>query len=179
LAWWSLLFSLPLTVGFVLISHERLYTSFDFVIPGGIASVLSCFGGVLLFRAYKYADASVVCPLTNLLPIAMVPTTFIFTGQLPAPLGFVGILLVVAGVYYSSVSGKHSLSHPFGQIYEEQGLASDDRLGDHYLSGGITGVPGDALGFSIISSTDDADSIVRVDVRLFAGSAAAQASATR
>jgi len=121
LAWWSLLFSLPLTVGFVLISHERLYSSFDFVIPAAVASVLSCFGGVLLFRAYKYADASVICPLTNLLPIAMVPTTFIFTGQLPAPLGFVGVLLVVAGVYYSSVSGKHSLSHPLGQIMKSKG----------------------------------------------------------
>lgn len=121
LAWWSLLFSMPLGVGLLLISNQPMWTSTNFLAPAIAASVISCFGSVTLFRAYKYGNASVVSPLTNLLPIALVISMFIILGTLPGLYGLLGIVLVVGGIYYSSVSGKHKLAHPVQQLLNNKG----------------------------------------------------------
>ena len=76
------------------------------------------------FRAYKLSEASVISPIANLLPILLVGTSFIFLGITPKPGGFVGILLVVAGVYYSSVSGEHDVFHPLQQLVKNPGSRS-------------------------------------------------------
>lgn len=78
----------------------------------------------MLFKAYKYGDASVVSPLTNVLPIVLVVTTFLLLGTVPGWYGLIGIFLVVAGVYYSSVSGKHKLTHPLRQLMKNKGSRS-------------------------------------------------------
>lgn len=121
LAWWSLLFSTPLGLGLLLISKEPMWTNMGFILPAVIASAICSYGSVLMFKAYKYGQVSVVSPLANLIPIALVITSLIALGTVPKPLGLVGILLVVAGVYYSSVSGKHSLTHPLKQLLQNKG----------------------------------------------------------
>lgn len=124
LAWWCLLFSMPLGIGLVLISHQPLYVNTGFMVPAITGSAISCFASVLLFRAYKYGNASAVSPLTNLLPIALVITSFVILGTLPGLYGLAGIILVVGGIYYSSVSGKHKLSHPVRQLMRNKGSRS-------------------------------------------------------
>lgn len=121
LAWWSLLLSMPLSAGLLLVSGAPYYTSTAYLAPALIASALNAYGGVLMFKAYKYGDASVISPLTNFLPVTLVVTAFIILGTVPEPMGLVGILLVVAGVYYSSVSGRHSLAHPFRKLMANKG----------------------------------------------------------
>lgn len=121
LAWWTGLFSLPLGIGLVLVSGKPLWTDSAYLLPITVAAILSTYGHILLFRAYKFAEASAVTPMSNLLPIGLVVTSFLFLGISPSPLGLAGILLVVAGLYYSSVSGKHTLSHPFGQLVKSRG----------------------------------------------------------
>ncbi len=124
LAWWSLLFGMPLGVGLVLINHEPFFTSYDFVVPAVVGSSISCFASCMLFKAYKYGDASAVSPLTNMLPIVLVVTSFLILGVLPGWYGLLGIFLVAAGVYYSSVSGRHKLAHPMGQLMKNKGSRS-------------------------------------------------------
>lgn len=121
LAWWSLLFSLPLGVGLVLVSNEPLFSSYDFLFPVILGSAISCFASVTLFKAYKYGDASAVSPLTNILPVVLVFTSFVILGSLPGLYGLGGILLIVAGIYYSSVSGKHKLTHPLKLLMKNRG----------------------------------------------------------
>lgn len=121
LTWWTLLFSLPLAVGLLLISSEPYYTSHDFLLPSVVAGVMGCFSAVLQFRAYKLSDASVVSPITNLLPVLLIVTSFLILGTFPNLPGLIGILFVVAGVYYSSVSGKHDLFHPLQQMFKSSG----------------------------------------------------------
>lgn len=121
LSWWTLLFSLPLGLGLLLVSNQTWHIGNDYLIPLLSASLISCFSGVLLFRAYKYGDASAVSPISNLLPILLVPTSFLMLGLVPTWGGLAGILIVVVGVYYSSVSGKHSLLHPFRQLLRNRG----------------------------------------------------------
>lgn len=121
LAWWTGLFSLPLGLGLLLTSDQPFWTSNDYIVPITAAAVLNAYSHVLLFRAYKFADASVVSPMSNLLPIALVVTSFLILGIAPSLVGLCGILLVVGGLYYSSVSGKHKLGHPLRQALKNKG----------------------------------------------------------
>lgn len=121
LAWWTLLFGMPLGLGLLLTSHGPYFTSKAFIIPMLLTALLNTVATVMQFRAYKLSDASIVSPIANLLPILLILTSFIFLGVLPGWGGVIGILFVVSGVYYSSVSGKHDLFHPLQQIFKNQG----------------------------------------------------------
>lgn len=121
LAWWTGLFSIPLGVGLVLVGERPLWTGSGYILPAFLIAALSSYGHVLLFRAYKFADASTVSPVSNLLPVFLVITSFLILGSTPSAMGLAGILLVVMGLYYSSVSGKHTLGHPLRQILKNKG----------------------------------------------------------
>lgn len=121
LSWWTLLFSLPLGLGLLLISNQPYFTGMEWLVPTIASGFLNTIASVMQFKAYKLADASAVSPITNFLPLLLVVTSFLMLGVVPGRGGFVGIVFVVAGVYYSSVSGKHSLSHPLKQIFKNKG----------------------------------------------------------
>lgn len=121
LSWWTLLFGLPLGIGLILVSNRPMYTSHAFLIPTIIAGVINTLASVLQFRAYRLSDASIVSPIANFLPILLVVTSFVMLGVAPNVGGLVGILFVVAGVYYSSVNGRHDLFHPIQQMFKNPG----------------------------------------------------------
>jgi drug/metabolite transporter (DMT)-like permease len=98
-----------------------MHTSNAYILPAVLVAVLNVFATCLQFRAYKYADASLVSPIANLLPIFLMITSFFVLKTLPNVTGFVGIIFVVAGVYYTSVSGRHQLMHPLRQILKNRG----------------------------------------------------------
>ncbi|MDL2342495.1 MAG: DMT family transporter [Patescibacteria group bacterium] len=124
LSWWSMLFGMPLGIGLLLTTHRPYYTSTAFIAPMVITALINTVASVLQFRAYKLADASVISPIANLLPIFLIPTSFLMLGVLPGKGGIIGILLIVVGVYYSSVSGKHDLLHPLQQLISNRGSRS-------------------------------------------------------
>lgn len=121
LSWWTLLFSLPLGVALLLVSNQPHHTSNAYIAPLITAALINAVSGVLQFKAYKLSDASVVSPIANLLPILLLVTSFVMLGIVPNLAGLVGVLFVVAGVYYSSVSGKHDLFHPLQQMFKSPG----------------------------------------------------------
>lgn len=121
LSWWTLLFSVPLGIGLLLISNKPYYHSTAFILPLLASALLNCISSVSQFKAYKLSQASVVSPIANFLPILLVVTSFLFLGVTPKLGGLVGILFVVGGVYYSSVSGKHSVLHPLQQLFKNPG----------------------------------------------------------
>lgn len=121
LSWWSLLFGMPLGIGLVLVSNKPIYTSHAFLLPAIAAGVINTLASVLQFRAYRLSDASIVSPIANFLPILLVMTSFVMLGVAPNVGGLVGILFVVAGVYYSSVNGRHDLFHPIQQMFKNPG----------------------------------------------------------
>lgn len=121
LSWWCLLFGLPLGAGLAMASGGPWWTSTAYILPAMIAAVINAGGSILLFRAYKYGEASAVAPIANFLPIFLIASNLIILGSLPSLMGIIGILLIVGGVYYSSVSGKISVFHPLGQILHNKG----------------------------------------------------------
>lgn len=121
LSWWCLLFGLPLGVGLVMVSNTPLWTSTAYILPATIASVLNAVASILIFRAYKLGDASVVAPIANFLPVFLIFTSLIMLRQVPSPAGLIGILLIVGGVYYSSVNGRHHVLQPLKEILRNRG----------------------------------------------------------
>jgi drug/metabolite transporter (DMT)-like permease len=121
LSWWSLLFSLPLSIIILLLDRSPRWTSHAFIGPTIVYVLINTITGVLYFRAYKYAEASAITPILNLLPVGLVITSPLILGTTTPAKGLIGILLIVAGVYYTSVNGKHSLLHPFKQMTRNKG----------------------------------------------------------
>lgn len=121
LAWWGSIFALPLTAGLLLVSPGPWVSDLGYIAPATAGAVLSTVAGVLTFKAYKFGEVSAVSPLMNLLPIVLLFTSFVLLGLSPSPMGLVGVLLVVGGVYYSSIHGRHDLLHPFRQITKSKG----------------------------------------------------------
>ncbi|MEO6760833.1 MAG: DMT family transporter [Candidatus Saccharimonadales bacterium] len=121
LAWWTLLISLPCSIALLVIDHSTPWVNYDFLLPSIAAGTISAFAVVLLLTAYKYGETSAITPISNLLPIGLVISSFIFFDTIPTIGGLLGIILVVCGVYYSSVDGKHSLWHPFRSLWHQRG----------------------------------------------------------
>jgi len=121
LSWWSFLIGMPLGFGLLLVSDQPYYTSHAFIAPMLITCLLNSFANVMQYKAYKYGDASLISPITNFLPIMLLFTSFLILGVVPSWGGLIGVILVVAGVYYTSVSGKHALHHPLRQIFRNRG----------------------------------------------------------
>lgn len=121
LAWLTELLMIPFTTMLVVIDHDNLYTSTDFIIPNLAGSVIYAFAGVLVFTAYKYGEASEISPLQTLLPLGLIVSSYIMFGTVPSLAGLAGVLMVVFGVYYTSVNAKHKLLYPFKAIWHRRG----------------------------------------------------------
>lgn len=122
LSWWTMVLSLPLSFGLVLTQqHQAVHITPGFAAAILVSAALGVYGGVAHFKAFKYGEASAVSPIANLLPIALLVTSFFILGTVPSWKGIIGVLLVVSGVYYSSVSGKHSLLLPFRNLVRNKG----------------------------------------------------------
>jgi len=120
LCWWTLLFGVPLGIGLLFTTHQPYYTDFGFIIPATISALIGIASSSLAFYAYQKGETSALAPLGNLLPVALLVTSFFILGTLPTVGGLLGIVLVVGGVYYSSL-GKAKLSHPFKQLWRSTG----------------------------------------------------------
>jgi drug/metabolite transporter (DMT)-like permease len=119
LCWWTLLFGIPLGIGLMLSSNEPHYTSLGFIIPATLSALLGIASSSLAFYAYQKGETSAVAPIANFLPVMMVLTSFVFLGTFPSIGGLIGIVMVVVGVYYSSL-GKAKINHPLQQIFRSK-----------------------------------------------------------
>jgi len=121
LAWLTQVVMVPFSTVLLVLNRHNLYTSTDFLIPTLAASVIYAFAAVLMFTAYKYGEASEISPLQTLLPLGLIVTSYIMFKEIPSPAGLIGVLMVVWGVYFTSVNGKHRLLHPFKMIWRRRG----------------------------------------------------------
>lgn len=121
LSWWSLVIGIPVNIGLLLAVNTPAFTSHAFIVPMIISGVINALALILQFKAYKLGEVSLVAPIINLLPLLLIGTSFIMLGVVPSFGGIGGVILVVYGVYYSSVSGKHTLRNPIRQLFRNAG----------------------------------------------------------
>lgn len=121
LSWWTSLVTLPVAGSITLFTGGPHFRGTDWIAPAVISAILATVVHILVFQAYKHSEASVVSPLANLLPALLLISSFIMFREVPSLGGVIGVLLVVAGMYYSSVSNRHQVFHPLQAILKQKG----------------------------------------------------------
>jgi uncharacterized membrane protein len=74
--------------------------SLALLLSGGINAAAA----LMIARAVHGSDLSLVAPLQSATPIFLIPVAWLVLGELPAPGGAVGILVIVAGAYLLSTA---------------------------------------------------------------------------
>lgn len=87
---------------------------------------ISALGGVLSFwlfmRALGHTDLSIAYPLISLTPLVMVPVELVLLGDLPRPVGLMGVATIVAGVYILNLrSGRTRPLDPVRAVVRDRG----------------------------------------------------------
>lgn len=121
LAWCSQLIMVICSLILIGLNPHNLWKNDSFILPTVASGIIYTFATILLFIAYKHSQVSVVTPLTNLVPVGLLVASFLMFGTVPPVAGIFGVLLVGAGLYYSSVSGKHTLFKPFQALWSQRG----------------------------------------------------------
>ena len=77
---------------------------------------------ILYMRAIKASDLSITVPLVAFTPLFLLVTSPLMLGEFPAPLGIVGVLLIVFGSYLLNIrSLSKGLFGPFKSLVKEKG----------------------------------------------------------
>ena len=88
----------------------------------GINVVLNFFAQILLYKALKLSDISLIIPLLSFTPVFLLFTSWIILGEFPTLLGLVGILIIVFGTWLLNISEiKKGIFAPFKAILTNKG----------------------------------------------------------
>ena len=77
---------------------------------------------ILIAKAFKESDASIVTPMFAISPILVLFTSFFILGEVPSPKGVVGVLMIAFGAYTLKLEESHGLLEPFKQLWVERGV---------------------------------------------------------
>ena len=92
---------------------------FMLAIPLG---AVTAFASVLIAKAYKESDASIVTPMFAISPILVLFTSFIILGEVPDLMGGIGVILIAVGAYVLKLDESTGLLEPLKKLWEEKGV---------------------------------------------------------
>lgn len=92
---------------------------FMMAIPLG---AVTAFASVLIAKAFKESDASIVTPMFAISPILVLFTSFIILGEAPDLLGGVGVVLIAFGAYMLKIDESTGLLDPLKNLWDEKGV---------------------------------------------------------
>lgn len=120
LGWITQIFSLPLIV-VVFLWDGDFFNPFtlplSFWLPMGIILVfLFPLQTYAYYRAIKEGDLSEVLPILSLSPVFSIFISWLLLGETPTLLGVLGILMIVAAVYFLRLKSNDSLLLPFRHL---------------------------------------------------------------
>lgn len=120
-AWSSRAFGLPVLVFAIAYQGIPDLTSkfFMMAIPQSAVIALT---SILIAKAYKESDASIVTPMFALSPILVIGTSFIILGETPSLLGLIGIFLITVGAYVLKIEESKNILDPLKKLWEERGV---------------------------------------------------------
>ena len=120
-AWSSRAFGLPVLFAAILFYGvpDLGLKFFLLVIPHSLAIAVA---SVLIAKAYKESDASIVTPMYALSPLLVLFTSFLILGEVPDLLGGLGIISIASGAYVLKIKGAKSILEPVKKLWEERGV---------------------------------------------------------
>lgn len=77
---------------------------------------------ILIAKAYKTSDASIVTPMFAISPLLVLFTSFVMLGELPDPLGVAGVILIAVGAYVLKIKNAKSILEPLKKLWHERGV---------------------------------------------------------
>ncbi len=114
-------FSLPFLIPFVFIFGIPHLGS-NYLIALIIDGLLNVVTITLYMRAIKVSDLSITLPLVAFTPLFLLLTSPLILGEYPAPLGILGVMLIVFGSYLLNISKVNDgLLGPFKALLKKKG----------------------------------------------------------
>lgn len=77
---------------------------------------------ILIAKAYKASDASIVTPMFAISPLLVLFTSFVMLGELPDSLGILGVTLIAVGAYVLKIKDVKSVLEPLKKLWHERGV---------------------------------------------------------
>lgn len=77
---------------------------------------------ILIGKAYKESDASIVTPMFAISPLLLLGTSFIMLGEAPDLMGAIGVALITFGAYTLKIKGSQNLLDPVKKLWDERGV---------------------------------------------------------
>ncbi len=120
-AWSSRVFGLPILL--IAITYQGIpdltAKFFMMAVPQSAVIALT---SILIAKAFKESDASIVTPMFALSPILVVGTSFIILSENPSLLGLLGIFLITAGAYLLKIKDAKKALDPIKKLWDERGV---------------------------------------------------------
>lgn len=85
-----------------------------------ITAIINAIASLLLFKAIRLTDISVVAPLLGLSPFFLLITSPFMLGEFPTQTGLAGVLFILLGTYFINVH-SHSFVKPFTNLITHKG----------------------------------------------------------
>jgi drug/metabolite transporter (DMT)-like permease len=121
MAWSVLVISALCYTPLLFLGIPHLNTTFWIAVL--VRLILDSVAFTLFITGVQKSPLSLTIPMMSLSPVLSVGTVFIINHLLPSPLGFIGVLVTMGGLYYLNFDHdtKHLLS-PFKAVMKERGV---------------------------------------------------------
>ena len=87
-----------------------------------VTGTLNIVASLLTYRALQLTDLSLAVPMKAFTLVFLIGTSFLLLGELPTPVGMLGILLIVAGSYVMHAGGARRLRDPLLRLAADRGI---------------------------------------------------------
>lgn len=120
-AWSSRVFGIPVLVAAILYTGlpELGANFFLLAVPQSLAIALT---SILIAKAYKASDASIIAPMYAISPVLVLGTSFLILGETPSILGVAGVVMIAIGAYVLKAESTEQLLEPLKKLWEERGV---------------------------------------------------------
>jgi Predicted membrane protein len=120
-AWASRFFGIPILIaGIMFRGIPELSPNFFLIaFPYGFVVALA---SIMIAKAYKASDASIVTPMFALSPALVLITSFLALGETPDLLGVTGVLTIALGAYLLKAKEAENYLEPFKKLMQEKGV---------------------------------------------------------
>ncbi|MEA2109724.1 MAG: EamA family transporter [Pseudomonadota bacterium] len=121
IAWFWSVGTLPFLLPFLLIIeipavNKQFWLA---LVAGGLLHVAAT---ILYIKAIRSSDLSITIPMITFTPLFLLLTSPLMTGEFPAPITIIGIVMIVAGSYLLNINDiKEGVGAPFRALFREPG----------------------------------------------------------
>lgn len=121
ISWAWKVFSLPFIIPLIFFIPVPEVLPGEFWVALLIGGGLNILATLLYIRAISMSDLSITLPLLSFTPVFLLVTSPVMVGDIPAPSGFAGVLLIFFGSYILGIKNRKTIFSPLQAIVKDPG----------------------------------------------------------